>query len=416
MKIKYIVLSVVFFYYAQQTYAYNDISRGHKSGELYFSSVWYWLSNEESYNVICYSDDNGQTLTFKYICNVFVGNDMLPGNILNGASDSIFYNYIHSPLPAIYISYNHCITWEQCTGFNVPSNFYSAGNEVGVVYTRSGQNPGLYKSYDFANTFEQVKEDSVYGFLEVGTEPAEIYFSWGPSQYHDFEIYYSYDGGQSFTFINTYDSTIAGYNLMGNYPRIYRGTEPGEIYLVSWYPPENFKIFYSTDYGASFISRYQSPQCNLYFEGYAFTPGYDQGTFYYIKNIPWFDGTNTKVHIFHSSDTAKTFTEYIHVLDSTFPVAISKPIMRQNDLVKILNYPNPFNNMVNISFQMNVSAYCSIEIFNLSGQAVLRKEEFFDRGQQTIKLQTRHLTPGVYLCSIKYQNKVLGVSKIVKGK
>lgn len=397
----------------QPACAWQDISRGHQAGEIFFVSGWYWLNDEDSYNVVCYTDDYGQTLTFKYICNVYL-DDMQLHNIINDATDGVFYNYVHTPYPAIYISYDHCATWEECNGFLAPSNFYTSGNEAGIIYTRSGQYPGLYKSYDYANTFEQVKEDSVYGFLEVGTVPSEIYFSWGPSVYHPFEVFLSDDGGSSFGFINDQDSSVAGINLMGHYPRIFRGSNPGELYLVSWHLPENFKIFYSQDYGYNFELRYESPQCNFYFEGYVFTPGYEQGTFYYIKGLPWYDNVNTKLHIFYSSDTAKTFTEHIHILDSTFPVNIYEEELIKHKTLEISNYPNPFSHNTTITFNLDKPGVHSLELTSLSGQAVLREEKYFEQGQQSINLQIGHIPAGIYLYSIKLNGQVLGVKKIVK--
>ena len=401
--------------FTQSAHAWSDISRGHQSGELYFASTWYWLDIGDRYEVICYSDDYGQALYFKYICNIDNG-DMRAGKILSDATDGTFYNYLHSPSPAIFISYDHCITWEPCNGMTAASNFYTTGTEEGIIYTRSGYYPGLYKSYDYANSFKQIKEDSVYGFIEVGTEPLEIYFAWGPSMFGDFSIHYSNDGGLNFSFIEEYDSTVAGFNLMGHYPRIFRGTEPGELYLVSWHLPENFKIFYSSDYGSTFEQRFVSPLCNFYFEGYKFTPGFDQGTFYYIKGLPWFDNTNTKVHIFYSNDTAKTFTEHVHILDSNFPVNIYEEKIIEHKLIELSNFPNPFTNSTTIAFELDKPDNYTIELFNLSGQAVLRKEEYFDAGHQKVKLNTEQLSSGVYLCSIKSKGRAIGVRKIVKGR
>ncbi len=395
-------------------YAWQDISRGHQAGELFFVSGWYWLNEEDSYNVICYTEDYGQSLTFKYICNVYL-DDMQLHNIINDATDGVFYNYVHTPSPAIYISYNHCSTWEECNGLLAPSNFYTTGNEAGIIYTRSGYYPGLYKSYDFANTFEQVKEDSVYGFIEVGSEPQELYYHYGPSYFTDsLRIFNSIDGGESFVLVNDHDSTVAGINLMGNYPRIYRGVEPGELYLTSWHLPENFKIFYSTDYGYSFELRYESPQCNLYFEGYVFTPGYEQGTFYYIKGIPWYDNINTKLHIYYSSDTAKTFTEHIHILDSNFPVGIYNEDIIEHNLLSFYNYPNPFTNTTTLKFENIEPGNYLIEVTSLSGQAALRKEEYLNIGDKQVQLNTNSFSPGVYLCAIKQNRQVVGVQKMVK--
>jgi len=395
---------------------WSDISRGHQSGELYFASCWYYLEIGDRYHVICYSDDYGQTLSFKYICNIDQG-DMIPINLLSDPIDGIFYNYLNGTPPGICISYDHCTTWEQCQGgFNNLSICYTSGNEEGVIYSRYAGNAALFKSFDYAYSFDTIKEDSVYGFLEVGTGSSEIYFSFGPALYNNFEIHYSDNGGESFTLINEFDSIIGGFSFSGNYPRIFRGTNPGELYLVSWHWPGYFKIFYSTNFGEDFEFRFISPICDFYCEEYKFTPGFDQGTFYYIKEIDWFDGINTKVHIYYSDDTASTFTEHVHILDSTFPVSIFDENMLDNVQIELSNYPNPFNNKTTVCFNSPIPDSYTIELTNLSGQAVLRKENYFDAGQQVIKLKTEQLVPGIYLCSIKCQNKVLGVSKIVKGR
>lgn len=394
-------------------YAWADISRGDHPGELYFGSTWYYMDIGERYDVICFSDDYGQTLSFKYICDIDNG-DMRIGNILSDATEGVFYNCIQYP-PETFISTDCCSNWVQCSGFTAPSPFYTSGNEVGVIYMRSYYYEGLYKSHDFGETFEQVN-DTAYGFLEIGTEPGEIYYNWGPSMYHDFQIFLSTNGGIDFEFIQEYDSTVAGYNLSGHYPRIFHGSQVGELYLVSWHLPENFKIFYSTDYGASFELRYESPMCNFYYEGYVFTPGFEQGTFYYIKGMPWFDGINTKVHIFFSDDTAKTFTEHIHILDSNFPVNIYDEQLINQRQTAIYNYPNPFTSYTTIELDIDEANIYSIELLSLSGQAMLREDQYFNIGCQKMRLNTNDLTPGVYLCSIRTNGKVFGVKKIIKGK
>ena len=392
--------------------SWSDISRGHQSGELYFASCWYYFGYDK-FHVICYSDDYGQTLSFKYICNIDL-DDMWPDKIISDSTDGIFYNYIPS-IHTLYKSYDHCTTWELVNGTPPQCLSFTSGTEAGVIF--SSQFPSLYKSIDFANTFEIIKEDSVYGFIEVGTEPLEIYYAYGPNLNGDyFNIYLSNDGGISFNFVNEYDSAIGGIKLAGNFPRIFRGTESGELFLVSWHLPGNFKVFYSVDYGENFELRYISPPCDFYWEEYKFTPGFDQGTFYYIKEIDWFDGINTKVHIYYSDDTASTFTEHIHILDSTFPVSIFDENMLDNVQIELTNYPNPFSTKTTVCFNSPIQDSYTIELTNLSGQAVMRKEEFFDIGKQTIKLQTGQLASGVYLCSVKCQNRVLGVSKIVKGR
>ncbi|NQT76608.1 MAG: T9SS type A sorting domain-containing protein [Bacteroidetes bacterium] len=393
----------------------HPLTRGYLPGELYFSSTWYWVDIGERYDAMFFSNDHGETLHIIYICDIDAG-DMQPFSLIRDAAPGYFYNIQPTKL---WRSQDYCTTWEDLVPAG-ESSTYSSGvtpGEVYKVWTNEAQwRVELHRSTDYGGSFQLINEN-ISGKSEVGTEPGEVYHYhlWQQDSIY-LKINLSTDSGTSFNVYHVHDTSICGIVLMGHYPSIYHGVEPGELYLVSWHLPENFKIFYSTDYGQNFNLRFASPICDFYYESYTFTPGVEAGEFYYIKTLPWFDGINTRVHIFHSSDTAKTFIEYIHVLDSTFPVVISEPNIQQKDLFNISNYPNPFNNQTTISFQMPVSAACSIELVNLSGQAVLRKEEFFDTGKHTIKLQTGHLAPGVYLCSIKCQGKVLGVSKMVKGR
>ncbi len=400
-----LLTSTIFLFKCNYSHA---LERGFAPGEIYFGSYWYWVNIGERYNAIFFSDDHGQTLEIKYVCDIDSG-DMKPGFLYRDATPKVFYNIDQ---PDLWISFDNCSTWQICTNTIAPNAYYATGNEEGAIYTRSSDYAGLFKSIDYASSFEQVKEDSVFGILEVGTEMEEIYFYWGPSSFGPFQINYSDNSGESFTNINEHDSIIAG--GPDKHPDIYRGANSGELYLVSWFPPANFKIFHSTDYGYSFELHFVSPICDFVHESYTFTPGIELGEFYFIKKLPWFDGINTKVHIYYSSDTAKTFTEHIHILDSNFPVGIYNEDIIEHNLLSFYNYPNPFTNTTTLKFENIEPGNYIIEISSLSGQAVLRKEEYLNIGDKQVQLNTNSFSPGVYLCAIKQNGQVFGVQKMVK--
>jgi hypothetical protein len=383
--------------------------RGYSTGEIYFGSTWYWVAIGDRYNAIFYSNDHGQSLEIVYVCDIDAG-DMQPYPLMRDATPGVFYNIQPTDF---WISSDYCSTWQICPNIIAPFSYYATGAENGVIYTRPSDEPKLFKSYDYANSFEQIKEDSIFGILEIGTESDELYYYTLPSIYTDFEIHFSNNGGMNFFLVNRHDSIICGI-VMGYNPRIYHGANPGELYLVSWFPPAIFKIFHSTDYGYRFEHRFTSSFCDLFYEGYGFTPGVESGEFYYYKNLSWFDGINTKIHIYHSSDTAKTFTEYVHVLDSNFPVGIYNEDVIEQKLLSFYNYPNPFTNTTTLRLDNIESGNYVIEITSLSGQTVLRKEEYFDMGGRQIPLNTSSLSPGVYLCAIKHHGHVIGVQKMVK--
>jgi hypothetical protein len=384
--------------------------RGYAPGEIYFGSYWYWVNIGDRYTAIFYSNDHGQSLEIVYVCDIDAG-DMQPYSLMRDATPGVFYNIQPTDF---WISSDYCSTWQICPNIIAPFSYYATGTENGVIYTRPYDEPKLFKSYDYANSFEQIKEDSIFGFLEIGTESDELYYYTLPSIYTDFEIHFSNNGGINFYLVNRHDSIICGIVLMGHKPIIYHGANPGELYLVSWFPPAIFKIFHSTDYGYSFEHRFTSSFCDFFYESYGFTPGVESGEFYYSKKLPWFDGINTKIHIYHSSDTAKTFTEYVHVLDSNFPVNIYEEKLIEHKNIEIINYPNPFTYKTNIRFNSDQPGIYTIELTNLSGQAVLRKEEYLTAGQQEIELNTNDFQSGVYLCSVKSEGRLIGVRKIVK--
>jgi hypothetical protein len=387
--------------------------RGYSTGEIYFGSTWYWVAIGDRYNAIFYSNDRGQSLEIVYVCDIDAG-DMQPYSLMRDATPGVFYNIQPTNL---WMSQNYCSSWALILP-SVTYTSYSAGITPGEIYAiwtnEALWRVELWKSMDYGNNF-QLANESVSGKCEVGTEPGEIYHYhlWYEDSIY-LKINLSQDGGASFNTSFNHDTSICGLSLMGHKPIIYHGANPGELYLVSWFPPAIFKIFHSTDYGYSFEHRFTSSFCDFFYEGYGFTPGVGSGEFYYSKKLPWFDGINTKIHIYHSSDTAKTFTEYVHVLDSNFPVNIYEEKLIEHKNIEIINYPNPFTYKTNIRFNSDRPGIYTIELTNLSGQAVLRKEEYLTAGQQEIELNTNDFQPGVYLCSVKSVGRLIGVRKIVK--
>lgn len=73
------------------------------------------------------------------------------------------------------------------------------------------------------------------------------------------------------------------------------------------------------------------------------------------------------------------------------------------------NYPNPFNPATTISFSLNENAIVSLKLYNTHGQEVttLIDNIILDIGNQTVKLDARGLSSGIYF----YRLTVSGISR-----
>lgn len=352
-----ILLIILAFLYGPSVQA--QITRGNQPGELYIPSNWYYQGGQNNFDAIFYSNNNGELLEIKYIYNVGSG-EMSIGKLVSDATDGVIYNNVNS----LWISDDYADNWTFIEDVGIDKR-YTSGCCEGEIY-KYCKNPTsiLYRSVNFGQVFEEVNF-GVFGFPEVGTQEGELYILTGSTwPTFNIDLLFSTNFGSDFDTIEI-DTTIAGYYLSGNFPVISRGSGNGEIYLVSWHLPSNYHIYYSNNYGESFELKYISEECNFYFENYYFTAGREAGTFYVVKQIPWYDGINTELYIYYSSDTAQSFSEYYHLLDENFPVNINeKKIISSNTILN--TFPNPFRNETKIIISSEVyskEAYIYINDF-----------------------------------------------------
>ena len=384
-----------------------QITRGHAPGELYIPSTWYRLSDYERYDAIFYSSDNGETLGIKYVCDVYSFQDMQIQNLVSDATSGVLYNYFQNNLS---VSFDSGVTWDSLDPLGVYSTF-AAGCTEGEIYemwlNENTWRIELNRSTNYGQDFILVN-DSAGGEVEVGIENGEVYLLFYPSQYfgEPLKILYSNNYGDAFNVQCELDTTIGGYVVYGHYPVISRGTSPGELYLVTWHYPANYHIYHSTDYGQSFNLRFISDECDLTYI-YKFTAGLEPGSFYMSYSIPWYDGYNTLMYIYYSNDTAKTFTEYVYILDENFPVSIQE---NNNLFVNIhlsQNYPNPFSTLTNIKFSIFKESKAEINVYNINGQLVRQLlNKNLPTGQHTISWDGtnetgQQLKSGIYFYRLK---------------
>ncbi|MCK4407063.1 MAG: T9SS type A sorting domain-containing protein [Bacteroidales bacterium] len=346
-----------------------QITRGHEAGELYIPSIWYEPGYEERYDAIFYTSDNGETLGIKYVCDVYSFQDMQIQNLVSDATPAVLYNYFQHNLS---VSFDSGVTWDSLDPLGVYSKFTS-GCDEGEIYelwvNENAMRVELNRSTDYGQNFILINENTGGGSkVEVGSEAGEVYLIYTPDP---LEILFSNNNGVDFTLQSELDTTIGGYVVNGHYPVISRSTSPGELYLVSWHYPANYHIYHSIDYGQSFNLRYISDECDLIYI-YKFTAGIEPGSFYMSYSIPWYDGINTLMYIYYSNDTAKTFTEYVHILDENFPVSIQENNNLFENIQLSQNYPNPFSTSTNIEFNISKESKIEINVYNINGQLVIQ--------------------------------------------
>ena len=126
----------------------------------------------------------------------------------------------------------------------------------------------LDSSDDYGTNFI-INNNSIKFNIEVGTEAGEFY---GRSVQTDigYNVEYSIDYGVNFLTIPI-DSSIAYWQIGGYHPKISRGIQQGELYLVSWWPNYHYKIFHSVDTGYTWTVQYESDYIDTFYWGVSYT-------------------------------------------------------------------------------------------------------------------------------------------------
>jgi hypothetical protein len=343
------------------------------------------------------SIDNGEHVSIQYTStNPPSGGDMMIGTLVGDASQGALYNYGDNEL---WVSFNYGETWIFRENIGT-DNRYSSGATEGEIY-KYCKNPTsfLYRSTNYGQTFEEINS-GIFGFPEVGTNTGDFYMLTGatwPTFY--IEILFSHDFGYTFSTIEI-DSSIYGYYLSGMFPEISRGTEPGELYLVSWWPDSRYKIFHSVDTGYSWTEKYESEDINLYYWGVSYSAGREPGSFYVVRSTGDPTMSHLWLYIDYSDDYGETFTTYFHDMDSTYTGLNSS----FTEKIELLNYPNPFNKRTTFKFQ--IPENCTIpvlHIYNIQGDPIW---QYNISGKNSLQWEGTDITgnrvsEGMYFYNIK---------------
>ena len=289
-------------------YGYR-ITPGWQDGEIFINAPYYYDMNTDTwYRAIYRSLDNGVTLTQEYV--YAIGENSIGPEIVSDATPGVLYAYIGYPSGKLHRSDNYGLDWEYIYIGGASSDYYS-GIEPGVVFkTRYG----VHLSTDYGVTFDYVN-DSVRYCIAIGNQPGELYAVGGTWTQGEFKTHHSIDYGASFTVQTILPDSLAGDAVPGNYPKLYKGTEPGEVYLVSWHwlPPYEVcpKLFISCDTARTFEYKYILPYYEPDEDWHIFyNSGNMPGSFYFLmyRRYPPMVYSDTEIQIAYSNDYGESFT------------------------------------------------------------------------------------------------------------
>jgi len=287
------------------------MSRGTEPGSFFYSNLQY--SNQQGeYHAVFYTPDNGETFIRRYFYNPLYGR-----RILSDAQPGVIYLYNRDTFD---VSYDLGNTWQFV---EEPGNsaYYASGTLPGEIYKwDSGY---LYRSLNHGYDYELMSEVFWFCNLEIGNTVGEVYclcdgIDGEPSD--SLYIRYSENFGETF---NNYviDPFITEPSITSIVYKLFKGTQQGELFMVTLNHPWHHRIYLSNDFGQTFELKFQGEDYDEVGEGYDFTAGNESGSFYIMKVVQDIlpDQINLHITFYHSTDYAETFTEeYYHYFDDTF--------------------------------------------------------------------------------------------------
>ena len=315
----------------------------------------------------------------------------------------VLYNWGWNKL---WVSFDYGESWEYREDYSYAN--YATGFSNGEIYRRSDYN--LYRSENYGETFELIVESLSEPLSDVGNQVGEL-FGFTGSAGIGYNLYHSIDYGNFFTLIPI-DSTVAFWQVGSYYPQISRGTEPGESYLMSWWPGFYYKIFHSIDTGYTWTEKFESGYIDIYYWGVSYTAGRDPGSFYVTRSTQDPTQSHAWLYIDYSSDYGETFTAYFHDLDSLFTsiTPIKKPDFR------LSAYPNPFSDRAIIRFQLPNNCNAAVlSFYDMQGN-LIKEYELVGKGQvgwDGSGISGQKVESGIYLYRITSEKYQSSLNKIV---
>jgi len=307
---------------------------------------------------IYYSPDAGTTLIVKDTPD---SPFWAPSGIVADYSTGNIYKIYRENM---WHSADSCETWIGRISYSYVGELLLSGFEPGEVYANNRGN--LVRSIDFGAIYDSISVGSDYNAGCLGWNSGEIFVMLRSNG----SIYHSTDTLTSKSLIHNF-----GYNCIC----IRKGCLVGGLYVLS-----NDSIFYSADYGSTFVGRNTFPLDTSSIEGppvfYDIVGGNFPGQIfgYSFDNYDDYfeDIGGGWIQICLSQDFGATFTCLTHTAegityDTLTGIEESPPATPEDFTLSA--YPNPFNSAVTISLDVPVGAGlrpARVEIFDLAGRRV----------------------------------------------
>ncbi len=381
----------------------SHVIRGPIPGEIYISSSWY-TDGINTYLGIFHSTTNGEYLYPQY------QNIQEP---LNGEMEVGILHY--DATPGVIYCYSDFGSHELWTSFDYGENWiYRATNPytryfsgiLGGVITKSS-NVGLQKSDDYGENFYIIEENANCIAEDEGYHIDEFYGIKREADPLD-TLIHSYNYGINCSKI-AIPVEVAG-NTYGSRPGLSRGTVEGELYLISWWEDNQYKIFYSSDDGLNWSEQFVSEtNPNGDWGVIGFTAGVEPCSFYVVRaKINEYTYDHLHLFIDYSNDCGQSYTIYHHELLPDFTGTDDNNIIPWKALLQ--NHPNPASNTTTIEYYLKQKASTTIEIYDCVGQKIKEhKETESQAGKNSIELNVTNLKTGVYFYKLLidgvYSNK-----------
>jgi hypothetical protein len=331
---------------------------------------------------------------------------MWVGGVLGDATPGAVYNNYFYGTNELWVSFDYGVNWEyRENGFGNAE--YLSGQSDGIIFKRIG--PELSQSENYGDTFTIITNPINCPIREPGYYLGEFYGINGTIGEGLF-LDHTYDYANTYTEIPI-DSTVAFWDP-GIYPQISRGTEPGELYLVSWWLDSKYKIFHSTDTGYTWTQKFESGPISICYWSVGYTAGRQPGSFYVFRLR--YDPTlnHRLLYIDYSDDYGETFSTYFHELDSLYT---SVAAIQKTDL-RLSAFPNPFPRNTTIVFDLPENWKVPLlNIYNIHGILIRQYNITGKKSQQWDGRDGKGtIVPGgIYLYNISYNNTSSQYNKVL---
>ena len=261
--------------------------------------------------MLAYTNNNGRNFQALYT-SVENSGEMQVGTIYADATPNVLYN---RDSEGLHRSFDNGKTWEFIDPQINPAG-YTTGNVINELFKKTQSI--IYKSVNNGESWIQMQTETIAGDIEVGNQVGELYAykarpEYDTVWYYDITLKHSINDGAEFDKYPIAREYSGSSTAVG--PKFSRGTSNGELYFINWWLGPKYRIYRSTDNGHSFSLQYEQPE-NAYMwdELFAFTAGRGEGEFYAFKLKTYVEGYYFRLHVYHSTDCAQTFTEYVHEL------------------------------------------------------------------------------------------------------